>query len=98
MTLWELYDIAARHFDKSPLKLILKRTTGSKSDNLDERYIKTLGELKFGDNEEVEVTTKMKNIKKIPIYSALTNDLTEQVKQVFCKWFEMYSELDEEHG
>ena len=34
----------------------------------------------------------------MPIYSSLTNDLTEQVKVIFCSWFEMYSVEDEEHG
>jgi hypothetical protein len=30
MTLWELYDSAAKYFDKSPLKITLKRVTGNK--------------------------------------------------------------------
>jgi hypothetical protein len=76
-TLWELYDIAAKHFDKSPLEIQLFRTTGNKRELLDEPFISTLAELKFQDNEEIEVQKKFKSIKKAQLYSALTSDLTQ---------------------
>ena len=53
LTVWELYDIVARLYDKSPLRLTLTRMTSNKPELKETDFCKSLAEMKFQDNEEL---------------------------------------------
>jgi hypothetical protein len=55
ITLWELYDHAAKIFEKSPLKIVLKRVTLGKQELKESDFSKSLADLWFEDNEELMV-------------------------------------------
>jgi hypothetical protein len=95
MTVWELYNLLAKHVDKSPLSLNLHRMK-DKDTLSDYNYSKTLSELKVEDKEEFYVNNRFKSKKQVPLSSELTKDITVQAKYQFTKWFEKYSVVDEE--
>jgi hypothetical protein len=61
ITLWELYDIAAKYFNKSPLKIVLTRMTLGKPDLTEADFSRSLADLRFEDNEELCVKNQNVN-------------------------------------
>jgi hypothetical protein len=94
ITLWELYDHTARIFEKSPLKIVLKRVTLGKPELKDTDFSRSLTDLRFEDNEELMLKVLNVSNKKMPLFSHVTQDLTQQAKAIFSSWFNIYSEED----
>jgi hypothetical protein len=53
MTVYELLDIAAKHMNKSPLRVYLTRKGGMEVGA--DLFCRTVGSLSFQDNEEIEL-------------------------------------------
>jgi hypothetical protein len=54
-------------------------------------FAKTLTELKFEDNEEINIVKQMDAYGKVPLINPQTNQLVREVEEIFSTWFDRYS-------
>jgi len=98
MTVFELIDIVAKYYDKSPLKVCLKRSVFNGQELSAYCFFVTLGQLGIQDNEELQIMSVFpKMAKKTPLTKVVRCDkviLTQKANAVFKAWFEEFSQPD----
>jgi hypothetical protein len=66
MTVWEFLDMIAKKQNRSPLKIKLQRDA-KKPEITVYDFCKTLAELKFEDNEEINIVKQVDSGSKVPL-------------------------------